>query len=70
MVRIEFETSSRRVSFALRVEETKTRSRLNVSIRNNQHQMRLRKITVISRITLRAHFSLGIAKFDTLPKLL
>jgi len=29
--------------------------------------MRLRKITVISGITLRAHFSLGIAKFDTLP---
>ena len=60
------ETPSRRVSFALRVEETKTRSRLNVSIRSNQHQMRLRKITVISEITLRAHFSLGIVKFDTL----
>ena len=30
-------------------------------------QMHLRKITVISRITLRVHFSLGIAKFDTLP---
>ena len=60
------ETSSMRVSFALRVEETKTQSRLNVLIRSNQHQMHLRKITVISRITLRAHFSLGIVKFDTL----
>jgi len=29
--------------------------------------MRLHKITVISGITLRAHFSLGIAKFNTLP---
>ena len=29
--------------------------------------MRLRKITVVSVITLRAHFSQGIAKFDTLP---
>ena len=32
--------------------------------------MRLRKITVISVITLRAHFSHGIAKLDTLPNLL
>ena len=32
--------------------------------------MRLCKITVISVITLRAHFSQGIAKFDTLPNLL
>ena len=32
--------------------------------------MRLRKISVISVITLRAHFSQGIAKFDTLPNLL
>ena len=32
--------------------------------------MRLRKITVVSVITLRAHFSQGIAKFDTLPNLL
>ena len=30
----------------------------------------LRKITVISRITLRAHFSLDIAQFDTLSNLL
>ena len=43
-----------------------TRSHPNMSIRSNQHQMRLRKITVISGITLWAHFSLGIAKFDTL----
>ena len=32
--------------------------------------MRLHKITVISVITLRARFSQGIAKFDTLPNLL
>ena len=32
--------------------------------------MRLRKITVISGITLRAHFSLGIVKIDTLSNLL
>ena len=32
--------------------------------------MRLRKITVISGITLRAHFSLGMARFDTLSNLL
>ena len=32
--------------------------------------MRLRKITIISVITLWAHFSQGIAKFDTLPNLL
>ena len=32
--------------------------------------MRLRKITVISVITLQAHFSQGIAKFATLPNLL
>jgi len=36
-------------------------------IRTNQQQMCLQKITVISRITLRVHFLLGIAKFDTLP---
>ena len=60
------ETTSRRVCFALRVEETKTRSHLNVSIHSNQHQMRLRKLT----ITLQDHFSLGIVKFDNLPKLL
>ena len=47
-----------------------TQSRLNVLIHSNQQQMHLHKITVISGITLRAHFSLGIAKFDTLPKLL
>ena len=32
--------------------------------------MRLRKITVVSVITLQAHFSRGIANFDTLPNLL
>ena len=32
--------------------------------------MRLCKITVISIITLRAHFSQGIAKFGILPNLL
>ena len=64
------------MSFALQVEETKTRSHLNMPICSNQYQMRLRKITVISgitvisRVTLRAHFSLGIVKFDTLHKLL
>jgi len=36
-------------------------------IHTNQQQMRLHKITVISGITLWAHFSLGIVKFDTLP---
>ena len=87
------ETPSRRVSFALRVEETmsddeiliddhrvmvkwtgqiicgETRSRLNLSIRTYQHQIRLHKITtiiIISGITLWAHFSQGKAKFDTL----
>ena len=38
----------------------------NVSIRTNQQLTCLRKITVISR----AHFSLGIVKFDTLSNLL
>ena len=40
-----------------------------MSIRTYQHQVHLRKITVIiiiSGITLWAHFSQGIAKFDTL----
>ena len=46
------------------------RSRQNVLIHSNQQLMRLRKITVISGITLRAHFSLGIAKFDTLPNII
>ena len=32
--------------------------------------MYLRKITAVSVITLRAHFSQGIVKFDTLPNLL
>ena len=32
--------------------------------------MHLRKITIISGITLWAHFSQGIVKFDTLPNLL
>ena len=48
---------------------SETRSRLNVSICTYQHQMRSRKITVIiiiSGITLWAHFSQGIAKFDAL----
>ena len=31
--------------------------------------MHLRKITVVSVIVLHAHFSLGIAKFDTLSNL-
>ena len=31
--------------------------------------MDLCKITVVSEISLRAHFSLGIAKFDTLSNL-
>ena len=44
-----------------------THSCLNVSIHTYQHQLRLRKITVISGITLRAHFSQSIAKFNTLP---
>ena len=44
-----------------------THSRLNLSICAYQHQMCLRKITVISGITLQAHFSQGIPKFDTLP---
>ena len=47
-----------------------TSSHPNVSIRTNQQLTRLRKITVISGITLRAHFSLGIVKFDTLSNLL
>ena len=64
------ETPLRRVYFALRVEETKTRSRLNMLIRSNQYQMCLHKITVISEITLRAHFSQDITKFVTLPNLL
>ena len=41
-----------------------------MSIRTNQQLARLRKITVISGITLRAHFSLGIVKFNTLSNLL
>ena len=41
-----------------------------MSIRTNQQLTRLRKITVISGITLRAHFLLGIVKFDTLYNLL
>ena len=39
-------------------------------IRSNQQLIRLYKITVISRITLQAHVSLGIVKFDTLSNLL
>ena len=47
----------------------KVSSRPNVSIRSRQQTMRLCKITVISVISLLAHFSQGIAKFDTLPNL-
>ena len=48
----------------------KTSSHPNVSIHSNQQLMHLYKITVISGITLWAHFSLGITKLDTLSNLL
>ena len=41
-----------------------------MSIHTNQQLTRLHKITVISGITLQAHFSLGKVKFDTLSNLL
>ena len=40
-----------------------------VLIHWNQQLMCLHKITVVSGMALRAHFSLGIAKFDTLSNL-
>ena len=48
----------------------KVSSRPNVSIQSRQQTTHLHKITVISVITLRAHFSQGIARLDTLPNLL
>ena len=44
----------------------KVSSSPDVSIRSKQQTMHLRKVTVI---TLRAHFSQGIVKFNTLPLL-